>query len=172
MIQAHEPLFEITVCKTKKSDKSFNLLNQLKLSIKQNEHNCLYSISHPCHMIVMVMMVMVTISHFCRYYCFIILPNKYIQWVLLPAHCFLCKCYRNWPRYVLRWSGLCWHSRHSTSGAGRRAAACGRAGRLHECCAGSGSTNHDSGDRMSGQFLFYHENEAMHNDKSRDDHDY
>ena len=24
---------------------------------------------------------------------------------------------------------------------------------------------------MSGQFLFYHENEAKHNDKSRDDHD-
>ena len=24
---------------------------------------------------------------------------------------------------------------------------------------------------MSGQFLFYHENEAIHNDKSRDDHD-
>ena len=41
----------------------------------------------------------------------------------------------------------------------------------HECCAGSGSTNHDSADRMSGQFLFYHENEAKHNDKSRDDHD-
>ena len=38
----------------------------------------------------------------------------------------------------------------------------------HECCAGSGSTNHDCADRMSGQFLFYHENEAKHNDKSRD----
>ena len=24
--------------------------------------------------------------------------------------------YRNWPRYGLRWSGLCCHSRHSTSG--------------------------------------------------------
>ena len=24
---------------------------------------------------------------------------------------------------------------------------------------------------MSGQFLFYHENEAIHNDKSRDNHD-
>ena len=24
---------------------------------------------------------------------------------------------------------------------------------------------------MSGQFLFYHENEAMHKDKSPDDHD-
>ena len=41
----------------------------------------------------------------------------------------------------------------------------------HECCAGSGSTNHDSADRMSGQFLFYHENEAKHNDKSHDGHD-
>ena len=41
----------------------------------------------------------------------------------------------------------------------------------HECCAGSGSTNHDSADRMSGQFLFYHEKEAKHNDKSRDNHD-
>ena len=41
----------------------------------------------------------------------------------------------------------------------------------HECCAGSGSTNHDSADRMSGQFLFYHENETKHNDKSRDDQD-
>ena len=79
--------------------------------------------------------------------------------------------YRNWPRYGLRWSGLCCHSRHSTSGAGRRVAACVRTGRPHECCAGSGSTNHDSADRMSGQFLFYHENEATQNDKSRDDHD-
>ena len=26
-------------------------------------------------------------------------------------------------------------------------------------------------DRMSGQFLFYHENGAKHNDKSCDDHD-
>ena len=66
---------------------------------------------------------------------------------------------------------VCCHSRHSTSDAGRRAAACARASRLHECCAGSGSTNHDSADRKSGQFLFYHENEATHNDKSRDDHD-
>ena len=31
--------------------------------------------------------------------------------------------------------------------------------------------NHSSADRMSGQFLFYHENEAIHNDKSRGDHD-
>ena len=49
--------------------------------------------------------------------------------------------------------------------------ASGRAGRPHECCAGSGSINHDSADRMSGQFQFYHENEAIHNDKSRDEHD-
>ena len=47
----------------------------------------------------------------------------------------------------------------------------GRAGQPHECCAGSGSTNHDSADCMSGQFQFYHENEAIHNDKLRDDHD-
>ena len=43
--------------------------------------------------------------------------------------------------------------------------------RPHECLAGSGSTNHDCADRMSGQFLFYHEHEAIFNDKSRDDHD-
>ena len=48
----------------------------------------------------------------------------------------------------------------------------GRAGRPHEYCAGSGSTNHDSADRMSGQLLFYHENEATHNDKSRDHRDH
>ena len=41
----------------------------------------------------------------------------------------------------------------------------------HECYAGSGSTNHSSADRMNGQFLFYHENKAKHNDKSRDGHD-
>ena len=62
--------------------------------------------------------------------------------------------YRNWPRYGLRWSGLCWHLRHSTSGTGRKRP---RDGRSHECCAGGGSTNHDSADRMSGQFLFYHD---------------
>ena len=79
--------------------------------------------------------------------------------------------YRNWPRYALRWNGLCCHSWHSTSEAGRRTAACVRASRPHECCAGSGSTNHDSADRMSGQFLFYHEHEAIHNDNSHDDYD-
>ena len=64
--------------------------------------------------------------------------------------------------YGLRCRGLCFHSRHSTRGAGRRGratagptravpgvaaqttTASGRAGRPHECCAGSGSTNHDS----------------------------
>ena len=98
-------------------------------------------------------------------------PSIYIQVKQLPRIRldYTVNGYRNWPRYGLRWSGLCWHSRHSTSGAGRRAAACGL---LHECCTGNGSTNHDSADRMSGQFLFYHENEAMHNDKYRDDHDY
>ena len=60
--------------------------------------------------------------------------------------------YRNWPRYGLCWSGLCCHSRHSTSGAGCCAAACGRAGRPHECCAGSGSTNHSSTDRIVVNF--------------------
>ena len=45
------------------------------------------------------------------------------------------------------------------------------AGRPHEYCAGIGSRNHDSADCMSGQFLFYHENKAINNDKSRDDHD-
>ena len=76
--------------------------------------------------------------------------------------------YSNWPQYGLHWSGFCCHSRHSTSGTGRRAAPCCRP---HECCAGSGSTNHCSTDRMSSQFLFYHENKAIHNDKSRDDDD-
>ena len=38
---------------------------------------------------------------------------------------------------------------------------------VHLCSA----SYRNSSDRMSGQFLFYHENEAIHNDKSRDDHD-
>ena len=46
--------------------------------------------------------------------------------------------------------------RHSTSCAGRRAATCGRA-----ACTMSAvlycSTNHDSADRISGQFLYYHD---------------
>ena len=44
--------------------------------------------------------------------------------------------------YGLRCRGLCCHSRHSTRGAGRRD------GRPHSCCAGSGSTNHSSADRI------------------------
>ena len=44
--------------------------------------------------------------------------------------------------YGLSCRGLCCHSRHSTRGAGRRD------GRLHSCCAGSGSTNHSSADRI------------------------
>ena len=50
--------------------------------------------------------------------------------------------------YGLRWSGLCCHSRHSTSGAGRRGHKRPRDGRPHSCCAGSGSTNHSSADRI------------------------
>ena len=46
--------------------------------------------------------------------------------------------------YGLRCRGLCCHSRHSTRGpagaAARRPA--------HSCCAGSGSTNHSSADRI------------------------
>ena len=123
--------------------------------------------------------------------------------------------HRNWPRYGLRWSGLCCHSQHSTSAVQGVAAQTTKAQtvqvvnfysptktkqyttinpatimtmsrhagtpwlitplwwwkRPHERCVGGGSTNHDRADRISGQFLFYHENEAMHNDKSRDDHD-
>ena len=39
----------------------------------------------------------------------------------MPSGCVV--WYRNWPRCGPRWSGLCCHSRHSTSGAGRLAAA-------------------------------------------------
>ena len=51
--------------------------------------------------------------------------------------------------YGLRWSGLCCHSRHSTSGpavARPQQAAARRP--THSCCAGSGSTNHSSADRI------------------------
>ena len=47
--------------------------------------------------------------------------------------------------YGLRCRGLCCHSRHSTRGAGRKRS---RDGRPHSCCAGSGSTNHSSADRI------------------------
>ena len=40
--------------------------------------------------------------------------------------------------------------------------------RPHECCAGV-ATNHNCAGHMSGQFLFYHENEAIHCDKCNDD---
>ena len=55
--------------------------------------------------------------------------------------------------YGLRCRGLCCHSRHSTRGpavARPLAAAPAAAARrpAHECCAGSGSTNHDSADRI------------------------
>ena len=47
--------------------------------------------------------------------------------------------------YGLRCRGLCCHCRHSTRGAGRKRP---RDGRPHSCCAGSGSTNHSSADRI------------------------
>ena len=50
--------------------------------------------------------------------------------------------------YGLRWSGLCCHSRHSTRGVGRCGRKRPRDGRPHSCCAGSGSTNHSSADRI------------------------
>ena len=50
--------------------------------------------------------------------------------------------------YGLRWSGLCCHCRHNTRGAGRRGRKRPRDGRPHSCCAGSGSTNHSSADRI------------------------
>ena len=50
--------------------------------------------------------------------------------------------------YGLRCRGLCCHSRHSTRGAGRRGRKRPRDGWLHLCCAGSGSTNHSSADRI------------------------
>ena len=46
--------------------------------------------------------------------------------------------------------GLCCHSRHSTREAGRRGRKRPRDDRLHSCCAGSGSTNHSSADRIVG----------------------
>ena len=50
--------------------------------------------------------------------------------------------------YGLRCRGLCCHCRHSTRGAGRRGRKRPRDGRPHSCCAGSGSTNHSSADRI------------------------
>ena len=45
--------------------------------------------------------------------------------------------------------------KHSTRGVGRRGRKRPRDDRPHPCLAGSDSTNHDSADRMSGQFLYY-----------------
>ena len=50
--------------------------------------------------------------------------------------------------YGLHCRGLCCHSWHSTRGAGRRGLKRPRNGRPHSCCAGSGSTNHSSTDRI------------------------
>ena len=77
---------------------------------------------------------------------------------------------RNWPRYGLRWSGLCCHSRHSTRGAGLRAAACGPAGRTSAVPGVAAQTTLAQTIWVLFLFLFYHENVAIH-DKSRDDHD-
>ena len=65
--------------------------------------------------------------------------------------------YRNWPWYSLCWSGLCGHSGILLMGLAPPA-----------LCQ-NGSTNHYSADCMSGQFIFYHENEAMHCDKCSKD---
>ena len=64
--------------------------------------------------------------------------------------------YRNWPRYGLRWSGwYCNPAQHKLCRPSH--------GRLWPLAAGTTSavldcsTNHDSADRISGQFLFYHD---------------
>ena len=76
--------------------------------------------------------------------------------------------YWNWPRYGLRCRGLCCHIGTTLVGpAGARSLAAAPAGPTSLCPCGS--TNHDSADRMSGQFLFYHENEAIHCQKCSDD---
>ena len=53
----------------------------------------------------------------------------------LWRHCSGCSGYRTWPRYGRRWSG--WYCTTSA--------------------VPDSSTNHDSADRISGQFLFYHD---------------
>ena len=55
--------------------------------------------------------------------------------------------YRNWPRYGLRWSGwYCYPAQHELCRPP------GTTGAVPDCC-----TNHDSTDRINGQFLFYHD---------------
>ena len=50
--------------------------------------------------------------------------------------------------YSLRCRSLCCHSRRSTRVAGRGDRKRPRDDHLHSCCAGSGSTNHSSADRI------------------------
>ena len=64
--------------------------------------------------------------------------------------------YRNWPRYGLRWSGwYCNPEQHELCRPLRgrlRPAQAGTTSAVPDC-----STNHDIADRISGQFLFYHD---------------
>ena len=61
--------------------------------------------------------------------------------------------YRNWPRYGGYGYGVVGTAiRHSTSCACRRAVPAGTTSAVPHC-----STTHDSADRISGQFLFYHD---------------
>ena len=72
--------------------------------------------------------------------------------------------YRNWPRYGLRWSGLCCHSRHSTGGAGRRAA--GPTSAVPGVAAQTTPTQ-----TVSWSISILPRKRSIHNDKSHDDHD-
>ena len=61
--------------------------------------------------------------------------------------------YRNWPRYGLRWSGwYCNREQHELCRSSR-----GRLRPAQRVAAPDCSTSHDSADRISGQFLFYHD---------------
>ena len=56
---------------------------------------------------------------------------------------YVIKWYRNWPRYGLRWSS--WYCTARVVPAGTTSA------------VPDYSTNHDSADRINGQFIFYHD---------------
>ena len=73
------------------------------------------------------------------------------------SYIYATSCYGNWPRYGLRWSG---------AGRGDRKRP-RRPAPLVLCW--SASTNQSSADRMSGQFLVYHANEAIDCDKCSED---
>ena len=89
--------------------------------------------------------------------------SSLIPWRYLNPNCAnVCICYRKWQRYGLRWSGL--PLRHSTYEWGRWS----RQPAPFVLCR-SGSTNHPSADRMRGQFLFYHENDAIYCNKCSND---